>query len=126
MPTIIVNREKWLEVANLLKNNPELSFDYLSNQLGIDFKNHLESIVYLYSYSNKHTLSVRVKTKDREDTRIASVANIWRAADWHERESYDLLGIVYEGHPDLRRIMLTDDWVGHPLRKDYEQYDEEV
>ncbi len=126
MPTIVVKREKWLETATLLKNHSELSFDYVSNLLGVDYKTHLESVTYLYSYPNKHSLAVRVKTKDREDTKIASVANLWAGANWHERESYDLLGIVYEGHPDLRRIMLTDDWVGHPLRKDYEQYDEEV
>ncbi|WP_368666364.1 NADH-quinone oxidoreductase subunit C [Ammoniphilus sp. CFH 90114] len=126
MPTIVVKREKWLETATLLKNHSELSFDYVSNLLGVDYKTHMESVTYLYSYPNKHSLAVRVKTKDREDTTIASIANLWAGANWHERESYDLLGIVYEGHPDMRRIMLTDDWVGHPLRKDYEQYDEEV
>ncbi|MEW9671186.1 NADH-quinone oxidoreductase subunit C [Ammoniphilus sp. 3BR4] len=126
MPTLVVKREKWLETATLLKNHPELSFDYVSNLLGVDYKSHMESVTYFYSYPKKHSLAVRVKTKDREDTKIASIANLWAGANWHERESYDLLGIVYEGHPDLRRIMLTDDWVGHPLRKDYEQYDEEV
>lgn len=126
MPTIVVKREKWLETATLLKNHPELAFDTVSNLLGVDYKTHMESVTYLFSYSKKQTLAVRVKTKDREDTKIASIANLWSGANWHERESYDLLGIVYEGHPDLRRILLTDDWVGHPLRKDYEQFDEEV
>lgn len=126
MPTIVVKREKWLEVAKVLKEHPELRFDNVSNLLGIDFKDHMESITYFTSYEKRHSLCVRVKTPDREDTRIASIANLWVGADWHERESYDLLGIVYEGHPDLRRILLTDDWVGHPLRKDYEPYDEEV
>lgn len=126
MPTIVLKREKWLEAATLLKNHPELSFDYVSNLLSVDYKNHMESVTYLYSYPKKHSLCVRVKTKDREDTQIASVSNLWAGANWHERESYDLMGIVYVGHPDMRRIMLTDDWVGHPLRKDYEQYDEEV
>ncbi len=126
MPTIVLKREKWLEAATVLKNHPELSFDYVSNLLSVDFKNHMESVTYLYSYPKKHSLCVRVKTKDREDTQIASVSNLWAGANWHERESYDLMGIVYVGHPDMRRIMLTDDWVGHPLRKDYEQYDEEV
>ena len=126
MPTIVVKREKWLETATLLKNHPELQFDNVANLLGIDYKTHMESVTYLTSYSKRHSLCVRVKTPDREDTKIASIANLWRTADWHERESYDLLGIIYEGHPDFRRILLPDDWVGHPLRKDYVQYDEEV
>jgi NADH-quinone oxidoreductase subunit C len=126
MPTLVVKRERWAEVAHCLKMDSELAFDYLSNLLGIDFKDRLESVYYFYSYPKKHSLCVRVKTKDREDTLMASVSNLWAGANWHERESFDLLGIVYEGHPDLRRILLTDDWVGHPLRKDYEQYDEEV
>ncbi|RKD23073.1 hypothetical protein BEP19_12670 [Ammoniphilus oxalaticus] len=126
MPTIVIKRDKWLEVASLLKEHPELKFDMVQNLLGIDFKEHMESIAYFTSYTHRHSLCIRVKTPDREDTKIASIANLWNSANWHERETYDLLGIEYVGHPDLRRILLTDDWVGHPLRKDYEQFDEEV
>jgi NADH-quinone oxidoreductase subunit C len=63
---------------------------------------------------------------DRENPTVASVTDLWAGADWFERETYDLLGIKYTGHPNLKRILLPDEWVGHPLRKDYVQYDEEV
>ncbi|WP_199900105.1 NADH-quinone oxidoreductase subunit C [Caldalkalibacillus mannanilyticus] len=85
----------------------------------------MEVYFHFYSYKEKHSLAVRVKT-EREQATIASITPIWFGADWPERETYDLLGIVFEGHPNLTRILLPDDWVGYPLRKDYEQHDEEV
>ena len=83
----------------------------------------LESVYHFLSYQHDHEAVIKIKL-DRENPRVASVMDLWPAADWHEREAYDLVGIVYEGHQDLRRILLPDDWEGHPLRKDYKQPEE--
>ncbi|WCN38068.1 NADH-quinone oxidoreductase subunit C [Aneurinibacillus uraniidurans] len=125
IPTLVVKRESLLETARLLREHEELAFDYLSLSLGVDYETHMESIIYLYSYKKGENVCVKVKV-DREHPHVASVMPIWPGADWFERETYDLLGIVYEGHANLKRIMLPDTWVGHPLRKDYVQYDGEV
>ncbi|AMA71647.1 NADH-quinone oxidoreductase subunit C [Aneurinibacillus thermoaerophilus] len=125
MPTLIVKKEKWHDVARLLHDHEELAFDYLSLSLGVDYETYMESIVYLYSYKQRYNVCVKVKLA-RDNPKVASVMDIWAGADWFERETYDLLGITYEGHANLKRILLPDNWVGHPLRKDYVQYDEEV
>lgn len=85
----------------------------------------MEVVYHLYSYANRQSLSVKVKT-DRESSVVPSVVDLWKGADWNERETYDLLGIHFEGHPNLKRILLPDEWEGHPLRKDYQPLDEEV
>ncbi|GEN34433.1 NADH-quinone oxidoreductase subunit C [Aneurinibacillus danicus] len=125
IPTLIVKKEKWHDVARFMHDHEELAFDYLSLSLGVDYETYMESIVYLYSYKHRHNVCVKVKV-DRDNAKVASVMDIWAGADWFERETYDLLGIEYEGHANMRRILLPDNWVGHPLRKDYVQYDEEV
>jgi NADH-quinone oxidoreductase subunit C len=125
VPTLVVRREHWLDVARLLRDDPELSFDYLRLMSSVDYETHLEVVYQFYSFVHGHQLAVRVKT-DREESTLPSVSGLWKAADWNEREAYDLMGIRFEGHPDLRRILLPDDWVGHPLRKDYEPLDQEV
>lgn len=125
IPTLVVKKESLLETARLLREHEELAFDYLSLSLGVDYETHMESIIYLYSYKTGENVCVKVKV-DRDHPHVASVMPIWPGADWFERETYDLLGIVYEGHANLKRIMLPDTWVGHPLRKDYVQYDGEV
>lgn len=125
VPTLVINQKRWYEVAQFLKHNEQLAFDFLSNLHGTDFETHMETYYHFYSYKEKQSLAIRVKT-ERDNPQVASVTPIWAGADWPERESYDLLGITYEGHPNLTRIMLSDDWVGYPLRKDYEQHDEEV
>ncbi|MBO8172003.1 MAG: NADH-quinone oxidoreductase subunit C [Bacillaceae bacterium] len=125
-PTLIINNEKWHEAAKLLHDHPELGFDYISGLQGVDYEDHMEVVYSFLSFKNKgKRVTVKVKT-DREESKVASVTDIWKGADWNERETYDLLGIVFEGHQNLKRILLPDDWVGHPLRKDYEQLDEEV
>ena len=78
----------------------------------------MEVYAYLYSYRNKQGLAVKVKL-DRDQPKIDSIVSLWAGADWPECEAYDLLGIVFTGHPNLHRIMLGENWVGHPLRKDY-------
>jgi NADH-quinone oxidoreductase subunit C len=125
LPTLVIKRESWLAVAELLKEDPELSFDYVRNLSGVDYETHMEVVYHLYSFAHSHQIGIRVKT-DREESRMPSVQHLWRAANWNEREIYDLLGIHFEGHPNLKRILMPDDWVGHPLRKDYEPLDKEV
>ena len=120
-PRVHVDAEHWREIAEVLRHDPELQFDWLSCITGVDYlADHKLCAVYdLRSTVHGHTFAVKVYV-DRAAPSIRSVADLWPAADWHEREAYDLVGIVFEGHPDFRRILLPDDWVGHPLRKDYE------
>lgn len=125
LPTVTVKNDYWLVAAQLLREHKDWSCDYLRNLSGIDQETHLEVIYHLINLSTKAEVAVRIKT-DREVPSIASVTPIWPTADWNEREVYDLLGISFPGHPDLRRIMMPDDWVGHPLRKDYVPLDSEV
>jgi NADH-quinone oxidoreductase subunit C len=79
----------------------------------------ITSVYILFSSRHGHKVEVRVDL-DRDDPRVATVSDLWRGCEWFERETYDMFGVVFENHPDLRRIMLTDDWVGWPLRKDYQ------
>ncbi len=120
-PRIHTTAEHWLEIARFLHDDPRLQLDWLANLSGVDYvADEQLAVVYdLYSSELKHTFAVKVYC-DRADARVPSVTALWPAANWHEREAYDLLGITFEGHPDLRRILMADDWVGHPLRKDYE------
>lgn len=113
--------EQILPVCEFLWKNPATYFDSLSCLTAIDQgpeAGKMEVIYTLYSIPNHLTLHLRV-ILDRSSPTISSVSSIWRTADWHEREAFDLLGIQFSGHPDLRRILLPEDWEGHPLRKDY-------
>lgn len=125
LPTLTVKPEHWLSVATWLRDEPEWSCNYLRNVAGVDLQTEMEVVYHLIGISTKREVAVRVKT-NREQPSIASVTPLWPTANWNEREVYDLLGIDFPGHPDLRRIMMPDDWVGHPLRKDYEPLDSEV
>ena len=118
VPTLVIKKEAYYKVAEFLKYNERLGFDYLSELHGTDFETHMEVYAYLYSYRNKQGLAVKVKL-DRDQPKIDSIVSLWAGADWPECEAYDLLGIVFTGHPNLHRIMLGENWVGHPLRKDY-------
>ncbi|HWE25571.1 MAG TPA: NADH-quinone oxidoreductase subunit C [Myxococcales bacterium] len=122
------NKDPWAEVkpaalrevCAFLKSEPQLRFDCLMNLSAVDWpkKNQIHVVYHLFSYDHRHAFIVKVLL-DRAAPTVASVEPVWKSADWLEREQYDLLGVQFEGHPDLRRIMLPDDWVGHPLRKDY-------
>ncbi|MGH0926604.1 NADH-quinone oxidoreductase subunit C [Bacillus pacificus] len=125
VPTLVVEPSKYYEVMELLRSHEELAFDYMSELHATDFVTHMEVYVHLFSYGKKQSVAVKVKL-DREAPQVESVTALWRGADWPEREAYDLLGIVFKGHPNLSRILMPDDWIGHPLRKDYEPYDVEV
>lgn len=124
-PYVVIHSSRWLQAALTLRDHEELRCNYLRNLSGVDQETHLEVAYHLLSLTNKHEYCVKVKT-DREQPSIPSVAPVWATADWNEREVYDLLGIDFPGHPNLVRIMMPDDWVGHPLRKDYEPLDPEV
>ncbi|MED1610755.1 NADH-quinone oxidoreductase subunit C [Bacillus paranthracis] len=125
VPTLVVESSKYYEVMELLRSHEELAFDYMSELHATDFVTHMEVYVHLFSYGKKQSVAVKVKL-DREAPQVESVTALWKGADWPEREAYDLLGIVFKGHPNLSRILMPDDWIGHPLRKDYEPYDVEV
>lgn len=125
VPTLVVEPSKYYEVMELLRFHEGLAFDYMSELHATDFVTHMEVYVHLFSYGKKQSVAVKVKL-DREEPQVESVTAFWKGADWPEREAYDLLGIVFKGHPNLSRILMPDDWIGHPLRKDYEPHDVEV
>ncbi|MCQ6279898.1 NADH-quinone oxidoreductase subunit C [Bacillus sp. EB600] len=125
VPTLVAKRDTYFKLAQFLKYNELLSFEYLSELHGTDFGTHMEVYAHFYSYKNRQSVAIKVKI-DRDEPTIESLQPIWPGANWPECEAYDLLGIKFTGHPDLHRIMLGEDWVGHPLRKDYEPYDVEV
>ncbi len=124
-PWVAVEAAAVEEIARYLRDDPELAFDALSNLTGVDWKveNRLEVVYHLYSYRHRHSLVLRVSVP-REAPQVPSVEGVWKAANWLEREAYDLLGIEFAGHPDLRRLLMPEDWVGHPLRKDFVEPDE--
>ncbi len=114
-----ISPEQWSAMAPHLKNDPALRLDFLFCLTGVDWKTHLSVVYHLRSTELGHTLVVKVKLEDREHPELLSVWNLWRTAEFHEREAYDLFGIRFVDHPDLRRLFMTDDWKGWPLRKDY-------
>lgn len=120
-----VPSEFLVEVAQFVKDDPRLDFKMCHCVSGVDYKDHLCSVIHLYSLQLKHKLVLKTDCP-AEDPAVPSVAGVWKAANWHERESYDLVGITYLGHPNLRRILLSEDWEGHPLRKDYEMPDDSL
>ena len=117
-PTFLVPQEEILDVCRWLRDDPEFDMAFLSYVSAIDWPDRLEIVYHIASLTRGHALMLK-SSVPRDDARVPSVMGLWRGADWHEREAYDLFGIVFEGHPDLRRIMMSADWRGNPLRKDY-------
>lgn len=120
VPIVKVSAAALLEVCRFLHDDPEADLRYLSNLHGThhpDRPRPFEIVYNLYSINRAHWLELKVESPEGEE--IPSVSAVWKTAIWHEREAYDLLGIRFSGHPDLTRILLPDDWVGHPLRKEY-------
>lgn len=109
-------------VAEHLRDDKELACNYLECITGVDYPDDKRIVVvyHIYSYSKKHRAVVKAFL-DREDPAMPTLVNVYSTANWQERECFDLLGVLFEGHPDLRRLLLPDDWEGHPLRKDYEE-----
>jgi len=108
-----------VELCQFLKSDTNLSFDYLSFMTAIDWKTHFEVVYYLFSNTFKQKVVIKVKLENREKPEIPTVTGIWPTADWQEREAFDLFGIYFTGHYNMRRILLPEDWEGYPLRKDY-------
>jgi NADH-quinone oxidoreductase subunit C len=139
-PFVAIEPAKFVEVCAFLRDDSRLKFELLNDISGVDyleidpkkvakagFEPHLEVVYHVSSFAfpcRRFTLKLILpRWKDNVPGRlpeVPSVSGVWRTADWHEREVYDLLGVIFTGHPDLTRILLADDWVGHPLRKDYE------
>ncbi|OHX67505.1 NADH-quinone oxidoreductase subunit C [Flammeovirga pacifica] len=120
---ILIKNTDIEKVCQFLKNNNQLMFDNLSCLTGIDNgpkANTMEVVYNLYSITKSYRLTIKVML-DREKPTLPSVVSVWNAANWHEREAYDLVGMTFENHPDLRRILSPDDWEGHPLQKDYQE-----
>src|SRR5436190_4280688 len=138
-PFVTVEPADLMEVCRVLRDDPLLRFDILNCISGVDylepdlkkapkagFEPHTEVVYHVQSFAHVHRFVVKLilprwkDDKPGELPEVPSVTSLWRAADWHEREVYDLSGIWFTGHPNLTRILLAEDWVGHPLRKDYE------
>jgi NADH-quinone oxidoreductase subunit C len=130
-PHAVVLPQRWREIALFLRDDPRLRFDWLRCISGVD---HLKDSVFTLVYDLHATqapeqpagawqargeIAIKINIP-RDNPHIATVSDVWPAAEWHEREAFDLLGIIFDGHPDPRRILCPDDWAGHPLRKDYE------
>ena len=122
-PYLKVPVDTLLDVCRKLKDDPELDMQTLTSLSGVDYGENLTTVYHLFSYEHRHFCVLKVDCL-REDPRVPSVEPVWPGAGWFEREAYDLLGITYEGNSDLRRIMLPEDWEGHPLRKDYVEPEE--
>lgn len=122
-PFSVVAADAIAEVAAFCKADPELAFDNLMCLSGVDYPKEkeprMEVVYHLYSYRHLHTFALKVLLP-RDNPSVPTVEGVWAVANWHERECFDLLGIVFAGHSDLRRILLPDDWQGHPLRKDWQ------
>lgn len=118
--THVVKKLALKGICGFLKTDPDLRMNYLVDVLGVDYaprSPRFEVVYHMYSVSRKLRLRLKVRVEDGES--VPSVSSIWKAAGWPERETYDMFGIVFDGHEDLRRIYLAEDWEGFPLRKDY-------
>ncbi|MDO8682811.1 MAG: NADH-quinone oxidoreductase subunit C [Armatimonadota bacterium] len=116
--TLKIDAAKLLSLCEYLKSASDLAFDYPADIAAVDWTDRLEMVYHLYSISRDHKLILKVDLPNDKPA-IASVTSVWKGADWPEREIFDLFGIKFEGHPDLRRILLPEEFEGYPLRKDY-------
>ena len=116
---VIIKPNQLLDFANKLRNEPDMLFDFMFSLTCVDFTDHFMMVYHLRSIEHTHELVLKVKIEDKEKPEVETLCHIWRTAEYLEREVYDLFGVVLLNHPDLRRILLDDDWEGYPLRKDY-------
>jgi NADH-quinone oxidoreductase subunit C len=116
---ILVESNSILKVCRYLKQTAGLDFDYLVNLTGVDYLDYLEVVYHLASLKHNQSLVLKTRCYDREHPTVPSVTTIWQGADFQEREAYDLLGIRFEGHPNMKRIFLWEGFQGYPLRRDY-------
>ena len=120
--TLVVPRERVAEACALLKSAPGFEFNLLADICGADRgpeeEPRFEVNYHLFSTTKFHRVRLKVLLNE-DDTHVPTVTGVWRTANWHERETFDMFGVIFDGHPDLRRILLPDDWQGHALRKDF-------
>jgi NADH-quinone oxidoreductase subunit C len=116
---VIISPAQLRNLAEKLRNDGATEFDFMFCLTCTDFPEHLMMVYHLRSMTHKHEMVLKVKIEDKEKPAVDTLCNIWRTAEYHEREVYDLFGVKFNNHPDLRRILLADDWQGYPLRKDY-------
>ena len=122
--TVVIGRESLLDVMKFLKEDPDLDFNVLMDLCGVDYLNfgeprsRFEVVYHLYSLRKNHRVRIKVQLQE-ESPELPSVMGLWATADWFEREAWDMFGIVFNGHPNLKRILMYAEFVGHPLRKDY-------
>ncbi|MDD5095000.1 MAG: NADH-quinone oxidoreductase subunit C [Dehalococcoidia bacterium] len=116
---IVIASGKMVEVMRFLKESPDFDFNYLNGVTAVDNADHFEIVYHLTSLTMKHTLCVKARISDRENPEIFSITPLWRGAELQEREIFDLMGIRFAGHPNLKRIVLWDGFEGYPLRKDF-------
>jgi NADH-quinone oxidoreductase subunit C len=119
--TLVIPREHLIRIAEFLKSDDGLRFTFLSDITAVDrfpIEPRFELNYHLLSIERRERLRLKVRAHGK-DAVVPSVTSVWPTANWHEREAFDLFGVRFEGHPDLRRILMPDDWEGHPLRKDY-------
>lgn len=116
--SVTIGANSIVDVCKFLKTESELQFTSLMCLSGVDFEDKMEVVYHLHSLLHNHRVTLKVELP-RENPKLPSVTIVWKAANWHEREAYDMFGIVFEDHPNLKRILLPDDWEGFPLRKDH-------
>ncbi len=118
-PFVRVKAEAIGEIGLYLRDDEAMKFESLMCLSGVDYPAHLTVVYHLFSTPHRHRVVLKVEV-EREDPHVPTVERVWSVANWHERETYDMYGIVFDGHSDLRRILCPDDWEGFPLRKDYQ------
>ena len=116
---LVVSSDTLAEVARHCYEDPDLAFDFLVGVTGVDYIDHFEVVYHLLSIQHNHSVVLKTRAFTRESPSVPSVTDIWHGALLQEREVYDLMGIAFEGHPDLKRIMLWEGFPGHPHRKDF-------
>ncbi len=117
--SLVVNSDFMPAIASFLKDTPGLDFDYLNYITGIDYQEYFELVYQLVSLKHNHSLVLKVRCNQRDEPTVPSLVSLWQGADFQEREIFDLLGIRFKGHPNMKRIFLWDGFTGHPLRKDF-------
>lgn len=117
--SLVVKSQALFKIASFLKRAPDFYFDYLNSLTAVDYGSYFEVLYHLTSTVYNHSLVVKVRLDERANPALPSVVSLWRGADFQEREVYDLFGIKFEGHPNLKRIFLWEGFAGYPLRKDF-------
>ncbi len=122
---ILLRKDRIQDICLFLRDEPSLRMDHLADLAAVDYSKYpgdagprFEVVYNMISMVHHHRIRLKVRVTE-EDPRVDSISSLWHTADWHEREAFDLMGIKFDGHPDLRRILMPEDWEGHPLRKEY-------